>query len=191
MGAVNKLLKFNVSDFNSQAIDSIVNNLNDFVQCKELYLLIGKLNIRVLEDYMLSEIKFSAATRLSDFYSPNWGMQLALARMGNMESINYVVISIDSYADALTKFTLLIKDLSFTRQKEAVILLRKYLDNTNRLPSVIAGEEGAPCNTYAIIELAAMLKDFPAYSSEPGYTQSDIYKAKEWVDLQTDFTFKD
>lgn len=190
-GAVNKLMNFNISDFNSKAKALFTNNFKKFIQCKELYLLIGKLNIQEVKNYMLSKINFNPSIKLSDLNSTNWGMQLALARMGNIESIDYVVKSIDNYSDPIAKYTLLLKDLSYTRQKESVLLLRKYLDNTNRLPSVVFGDEGAPCNIYAIEELAVMLQSFPTKSSDLGYTQEEIETARKWIDNQTTFTFKE
>jgi hypothetical protein len=185
-----KLITFSESDFDKRSVHLLSKNLKKYTDSKELFLIIGLANVQELKKYMLSKVNYNPATTLSDFNSPNWGMQMALARMGNPESINYCVSNIDGYNEAIPKYTLLLKDLAYTRSRSAVALLRKYLDNTTRMPSVSAGVEGAPYCHYALDILIAMLEDFPVKSTGLGYSQADIDAARVWIDSHSDYKIK-
>lgn len=187
--AAKKLLTFSEKDFNDRADRYIIKNLDVFVQSKEIYTIIGLANIVDLKDEMLSTVKYYKASKLSDFNSSNWGMHMALARMGNTESINYCITGIDNYSDAVQKYTLLIKDLAYIKNKQAVLLLRKYLDYTTLLPSESVGVKGTPYNHYALDVLVSMLEDFPVKSEGKVYTDNDLQLARDWIDRRSDFTF--
>jgi hypothetical protein len=188
--AINKLLTFSSLDFDKKAINSLNKILKENNLTKDLILLIGVANIQEQKEYLLKKLKPFPLNSLSDFYTPDWAMHLALARMGNSECIKYCINGVESFTDEIPKITLLLKDVGYIRSEDAVEYLRKYLYNTNRLPSVKETTEGSQYCQYALDVLANILKDFPIESKGIGYTDEEIDVARNWMKSHSQYKIK-
>jgi hypothetical protein len=188
--AIKKLLTFSYIDFDKKAIDSLKKIIEDCKLNKDLILLIGVANIQEQKDYFLSNIKTNPINKLSEFYSPDWAMQLALARMGNVESIDYCIKNVENFNDTIKKITVLLDDIGYIRREPAVIYLKKYLYNTNRLPSVKETDKGTQYCQYALDVLANIIEDFPIKAQGIGYTDEEIEIAKKWLESNSQYKIK-
>ncbi len=113
--------------------------------------------------------------------SSDWPAQLALARMGDAPSIERVVKGIEGVND-LSVLTRWLPNLGYTRQPEAVDLLKKYLFSDALLRPTTPRGPGQPIAGYALYELAKMLYDFPVKVKESkGYSKREIAEARAWM----------
>lgn len=67
---------------------------------------------------------------------PAWAAALALARLGDRESLQRIRDRTLAEDDVVLRATQLFPDLAFTRQPGAFDLLRRYLDSFERLPTL-------------------------------------------------------
>jgi hypothetical protein len=188
--ALQKLITFSPLDFDQKSVQTLKKIITTEDLSKNLILLIGIANIRELNNFLLQKVNFNPITSTEGFNSTNWPMQLVLARMGNVESINYCVNSFDNCTDEITKITYLLKELSFTKSKSAVLCIKKYLFNTNTFPPLKAGRKGTPYCRYALDALANMLEEFPIKANEFGYTDEEIETARKWMNSHSQFKIK-
>ena len=117
-------------------------------------------------------------------------MHLALARMGNAESIGYCIKSVENSKNEINKITMLLYEIGYIHREAAVEYLRKYLNNTKRLPSVKETAEGLQYCQYALDVLANMLIDFPIKAQGIGYTNEEIEVARKWMDSHSQYKIK-
>jgi hypothetical protein len=119
--AYKRLFSFSCSDFNKTAIDSINSFIETNELTKNLILLIGVANVQKQKKNLQSAVNFNPLNSLSDFGTINWSKQLALARMGQEESIKYCIRNVENYKDSIVKVTLLFNDIGYIRREAAVL----------------------------------------------------------------------
>jgi hypothetical protein len=185
-----KLLGFSYLDFDKKAINSINQLFESEKLSRDLILLIGVANIQDQRNYLLSNVKSKPLNNLGDFYSNNWAMHLALARMGNAESARYCIKNVENHKDTITRITVLLSDISYIRSDTAVVYLKQYLYDNKRLPSVEGILLGSQYCQFAIDALANMIVDFPLKAQGMGYTDQEIETARKWMESQGKYNLK-
>lgn len=188
--AIKKLMTFSFLDFDKKSINSLNQTINSTNITSDLILLIGVANIQEQKDYLLKNVKTYPLNKLSDFHTTNWAMHLALARMGNTENINYCIKNVENFNDSIFRVKVLLSDLGFIRTEAAVVYIKKYLYNNNRMPSVEGILKGSQYCQYALDVLASIIEDFPIKAQGIGYSGEEIEVAKKWMDSHSQYKIK-
>lgn len=90
----------------------------------------------------------------------------------------------------LHRVTVLLQELEYVRQPEALHILKKYLDSDERLEAVKPTVPGMKCAQYAAIVLARSLEGFPVVKEDLNYTEDELNICREWMSAQTNWVFK-
>jgi len=188
--ALNILLACSASDFDNRSVDSLNKIIRSSDLTRDLILLIGVADIKEYKDLLLSKVKSSPLNQLSDFYSADWAMHLALARMGDTENIEYCIKTVNGFSDEISKIIFLLYDIAYIRREAAIEYLRGYLNNEKRLPSVKVTVEGTQYCQYALDAIAPVIEDFPVQARGIGYTDEEIETARKWLDTHSQYKIK-
>lgn len=119
----------------------------------------------------------------------SWASHLALARMGDANSLQYILARVKAEPDEVILVTLLLEDVAYTRQPQAVELIKQYLFSNDRLPPLHEGADGTLHAQYAAGLLAEILEGFPL-TTRFGYTLEEIETARQWMRANTNYTIK-
>lgn len=193
--ASKRLLYFNAEDFSVETKKRIVELLQIAPLKREHILLTGQAEVQEAED-ILKEIvieyrELEKNRSVGKWYGEkNWYASLALARLGDQESTDYVINKIEQERDDIARVGKLLRDLSYTRQEKAVLKLKEYLYSNRVLPGAVDVPTTA-YSQYALDQLTAILENIPIeHKGFPGYTYEEITQAREWMNEQTDFVIK-
>lgn len=168
------------SDKAKREIERLVNV--DRPDCATL-MLAGLANVVSVKNRLLDISKHQDVERVW-WGRPIWGAHLALARMGVSGEVQFCVKKVESEPDNVWQVTriVLLRDLAYTRQPEAVKVLKDYLFSELRLPRDKPNVPGARYAEYALDLLAQIVEDFPIESQGPGgYGDENIAKARKWM----------
>lgn len=113
--------------------------------------------------------------------SNTWGANLALLRLGQRNFVDKVIAATELELKPTVRVIDLLKDLSYTRDKDCIKLLYKYLKSSEKL-SNMNGKEGFPVNQYALEYLAESLENFPVKANDFYYTPNDYKVATEYLE---------
>jgi hypothetical protein len=122
------------------------------------------------------------------YASPAWAATLALARMGEKESTEYVIAQVRRERDLILRSTSLFDDLAYTRQPAAFNLLREYLNSQARMPQVKDNVPGQLEAVRAATQFALYAKGCPVQGD--AVVEADVPKIAKWASAQTSWTFR-
>jgi hypothetical protein len=178
--ALGNLQKVNKNEFDAGDIEKIQNLLTkdyktyypqpiEYAPCDDLVLLIGFLDIEK------SIPKLKSLILPNSNYQRKWEAHLALARLGQKESIDYCIEEINKSQFDFSK----LEEVSYIRQPEIIELFDKYLfsDYWMKMPE----KEGSETVNYIINLYCKSIKNFPLNLRYGGFTKDDIITARKWV----------
>lgn len=181
--ALNRLMRFERACFAPAAIDRIAAYLKEKqAGLRGIALLAGSLNVPLLRDELLAKLQ-TERLRGPD----RWVVHLALARMGNTESVTFLRMRADAVALCSNVVEHLYPDLLYTRRKELIDLMVEQLFTDERLCESANPDSEAMVNCgYRILEmLAPVIEGFPIGILPSGDLDVASYKealltAREW-----------
>lgn len=174
---------YNPSDFTS----SQLNFLSSKVISKDephlsIIKLAGWLKIGQLEDFVLQQLQNITNNK------SKWTYHLFLGRMGYPNSVQYCVETVRRIGMNDNVIYLLIPDLVYLHQKEAVdFILTKILDDEKLCASPNPDYEAPITCAYRLIELVApIIEGFPVKTGPSGDLEVDDYvnaleKVRQWI----------
>lgn len=188
--AAKRVLDFPADAFDDKAKAAIRKQLEQPTPRREMVLAAGVADLRDelprLEALLIDESAYERGPHSGKWYgTTGWAARLARARLGVQADVARVIELVEAERDAVTRVTLLLKDLGYTRQPAALAKVREYLDSDERLPTTKPTAPGTPYAQYAIDVLALHVDDFPVGKREPGlYSEAQITAAREWMRAQ-------
>jgi hypothetical protein len=111
-----------------------------------------------------------------------WYAHLALARMGDVESIDYCINVFDNLKDKDQKFIKFANDIAYIRQYKSCDLLLKYLFSDEKMDCEGAHYSCLPYVNYILPLLAGSIQGFPV-EKKYYYKDIDLQAARDWVKL--------
>lgn len=189
-GALIDLLHFSKADFPTKAGAAIEKLVRERDPHSEAFLLAAIVDVRSV----IKDLKTLAAVppgpANSPFINPSWSAHLALARLGEEDSLKHCIETIEAEKDWAQK-TRHFEDLVFTRQDAAVEALGRYLFSEERLPGLKRGDPGTRVALYALEVMAQSVDGFPIKSEGgPAHTEEQLTAARKWVKEQKQLKFK-
>lgn len=190
----NQLLKwlqdFQESDFNERSTAILENIKWPKGDSSSVIRLTGiaqlKSRLTELKELVRNE---SADAGTDMWYETNeWAALLALARMGDEESLHIVLDRVRKETDIVVRATVLLKDLAYTKQSTAFDTLKIYLNSEERLPATKETVPGVLEACYAAALFSKYLKDFPI--KETDFSEAQVLKARVWVNAQNKWQFR-
>ncbi len=122
-------------------------------------------------------------------FRPKWKFRELLATYGDEESIVYCLDRIDN-AEVAPKGGLLANCLPKIKDVRSVAMLKKYLHSDASM--TFSDQAPLPIRACAAKGLAALLSNFPvAVKTYYEYTPEEIVKCQKWMDLQTEWKFRE
>lgn len=189
--AVKLLLKFQNEFFIPNAKSSIVAEFKKgSTPDPELVRLVGVAGIESLKGDLKRIVKEDSISGPGKWYAKtSWAASLALARMGDKSAMDYVLQKVESEEDELLKVGVLLEDVAYIRQPEAVKYIETYLYSEGRFPPLIPGDEGGRYSQFAVYHLADILEHFPL-PARYGYNDQEIELAKKWMLSNSNYIIK-
>jgi len=117
-----------------------------------------------------------------------WAGLLALARMGDVQSLHIVINRVKKESDIVVRATILLKDMAYTKQPAAFDTLKIYLNSEDRLPSTKETVSGSLEACYAAALFSKYLENFPI--KETDFNENQVHQARAWVNAQKQWQFK-
>ncbi len=188
------LSTFSSGDFSSYAADSILALISSHAyHLERIILLSGFIHnsstISFLENLKISGDSLTAKQR--------WTVDLALARLGNRESIEYCLDKVRSTGVDDRTVTHLFPDLAYIRNKEAFdYMLNEILSDEEKCLSANPDNEKPVICAFRIMELVApYMRDFPVKLTSYGELAIDNYdealiKVKEWISRNKNYSLE-
>ena len=181
------LLSFEGDSLSSKALEELHRRLQEPTPSAAVIRLAGSAQLesevgRLQEVYENGPSDPSLMEGVRAYATPEWAAALALARFGQQAPTVYVVDRISREQNEVIRVTSLLADAAYTRQPDAIELIRKHLDGDERLPSIISGIPGTPYAQYALDTLAGAIPGFVVGRKKPGeYTDTEIEMARRWM----------
>lgn len=181
------LLDFNSEDF-TEATKAAINQLLDEKEPRQdIVRIAGVANMQEkmdkLEKLLIDESAYGTGLYTGKWYGTlGWAARLARARMGSKADISRAIKLVESEPDEVIRVTILLHDIAYIRQPEAIEVLQQYFESDKRLPQVKETAPGTSYHQYAVDLLTEIIRNFPLKKKCVGcYTQSDIELAREWM----------
>lgn len=114
--------------------------------------------------------------------SRQWSATLALARMGDIASMDRIVERVRSEPDIVARSSVFFQDLAYTRRQAAFDMLRDYLESTERLPQLKSTVQGELEARYAAALFAEFAVGCPVEGSD--VDEEDIPRIRDWAAAQ-------
>jgi hypothetical protein len=185
--AAKRVLDFPADAFTDKSKAALRTRLAEPAPRREIVLAAGLAGLRDelprLEALLIDESAYERGPHSGRWYGTSgWAARLARARLGVDADTARAIELVEAEPDVVTRVTLLLKDLGYTRQPAALTKVREYLDSDERLPSTKPTAPGTPYAQYAIDVLAQYVDDFPVGRREPGlYSENQITAARDWM----------
>jgi len=196
--AAQDLLQFERTDFTDSARSELVRLLQ---QPEPNPLVIRLVGLAGLD----SEVGRLAELRDGETMSPSmlqsaryyggvgWAATLARARLGSQADLDVAIERVRGEENSVLRVTDLLRQIAYTRQPDALELVREYLESSEQLPELKPGS-GTPYSQYALDILAGEIANFPVAQDGAGtYSDEDIAAARafmadrsNWVDALAD-----
>lgn len=180
------LSSFNSSDFNQEAQQKLVDLLDEQPpHYKRIIKLVGFLGVPAYEPQLREVLDNDSTLKASE----RWAVHLALARLGNQQSLNYCVNKVGSLVVNDDVVYELLPDLVYIRQPQAINYLVEVLNSDEKKCSSPDPDSDMKfvCG-YRVMEfLAPVIKDFPlktkASGDIDGYPYPEALKiARQWFE---------
>jgi len=144
-----------------------------------------------LKTLLMDEAAYIADPSRRDFpkwyYTLGWRARLARARMGVKEDIACCIELAEGEENATDRVLLILPQIGYIRQPEAIEYLRNYLESSERLPPI----DGMPGELYAsrvMHILAETLQGYPVKRNPArGYTDQEIAICRKWMADKTNW----
>lgn len=185
------LITFTADDFPAHAADSILALIASHCYHLEQVIRLSGFIHNESTPSFLSNIKQLDSTLT---VRQKWAVDLALARLGNSESIEYCMNKIKDAGVNDQTLTYLFPDLAYIRNKEGFdFMLQEINSGEKKCSSANPDNEKPVICAFRIMELVApYVEDFPVKLTSYGELDTDNYddtlnKAKEWISLRTNY----
>lgn len=169
------LTNFQINDFNESSRDSLKNILhNQTVYLDKIISLIGFIGIKDENDFLRHNIK----NGIYSSHKVSWAAHLALARMGDVEEIDFCIDRVKMQVINDDVVYELLPDLIYTRNKKVINYLIEILyDDTKNCYSTNPENPQKITCAYRIMEyLAPVIKNFPLEIDSSGDLVAEDYQ---------------
>ncbi len=179
--SLDNLQKVNKNEFDADDIEKIQNLLIkdyntyyphpiEYTPYDDLVLLVGFLDIEK------SIPKLKSLISPNSNYERKWEAHLALARLGQKESIDYCIEEVKKSKFGFNE----LEEISYIRQPEIIELFNKYLfsDYWMKIPE----KEGSETVNFILNLYCKSIKKFPLNFRYGGFTKEDIFISRKWVE---------
>ena len=186
--ALEGLLKFSKADYPKEAGTEIEKLVRVDDPLPEALLLAGVVEVASVKDDLkkLAEVPKGE----NPFLNPWWSANLALARLGDAESVKHCVQVIEAEKD-VSQQVRHFPDLTFIRHETALKVLTKHLMSEERMSSVREGTPGTKVALRALDLLTVSVEGFPIKRGRgPTYTEDQLAEARKWVKDQKELKLK-
>jgi hypothetical protein len=189
------LMGFTAKDFDDKARNTIRQALAKERVGVLTVQLCGVANIQEelprLKTLLIDEAAYIADPSRRDFpkwyYTLGWRARLARARMGVKEDIARCIELAEGEKNATDRVLLILPQIGYIRQPEAIEYLRKYLESSERLPP-IDGMLGELYASRVMHILAESLQGYPVKQNPArGYTDQEIELCRKWMADKTNW----
>lgn len=191
------LLSFTRDDFNESARQMLKDNLQSKNLNKFQVLFCGVADIQdvipELEYLLIDEMGHQQKVKKRDdgfdwFYTMGWAARLARARMGIRNDIDKSIQLIEENIDKNNRF-LLLHDLAYIRQVEAIESLKRYFLSDRQLPPTNPDMVGETWSHYMMPIMDDVLVNFPVKKTDNQkldrlYSEDEVETAKKWIKEQ-------
>jgi hypothetical protein len=190
------LLDFHSEDFTGATKTAINQLLDEKKLRQEIVRIAGVANMQGEMDrlgkLLIDESTFERGLYTGKWYGTvGWAARLARARMGNKADISHAIGIVESEPDDVTRVTILLHDIAYIRQPEAIEVLQQYLESDKLLPQIEETVPGVPYQQYAMDILTEIIFNFPVNNKCVGcYRKDEIKLAREWMRSQKEFKIK-
>lgn len=168
------LASFDKIDYTVSSKNNIIINFEKLKSSKEYLFICGAVEIKELKNN-LKKIALEFNRKKQNWYIENsWFASLALLRMNDTTNIDNIITAVELELNPVLRVTRLLKDISYSRNSDAIKLLQKYLESNEFLESSRGGLNGVGFNQYALEYLANNIRNFPIKPKGLGYTKEDI-----------------
>lgn len=180
----NRLVTFDVNDFTQPSINMVQSLVEKIELSPEFIRVFGILELHN-EAMWLESLLIDEKNHTGKWYGKiAWSARLARARMGILDDIKQAINLVDEEQDHVVRVTLLLDDLIYTRQSEAILYVAGYLDSELRLPRIKENVPGTPYAQYAMDILVRHLPDCPVKrngSYNFNYSKEEIRQISDWL----------
>ncbi len=177
------LKRFEKELFGEEEIKKIKNLLHKPSQDQlfNLILLCGYLDLKSQKKYLKQHYigSYQPVNYKSYYESNEWAAYLALARMGDRNSITYVIQHYRAEKDLFDKCKIISRHLDYVKRKESLEQLIEIFTGDLEVPPEYPEIKGTPCGQNFIYFLAKSIKNYP-YPIKRVYYPEDIEKARAW-----------
>jgi hypothetical protein len=184
------LQDFRKEDFNSNAV-VLLNGLpwnEDYAPA--IIRLIGIAEVQQALPRLRAQVAAQPLPRTppSGFQHGNtWAALLALARLGDDQALATVISRVREERDIVTRASVLLYDLGYTRRPAAFDLLKTYLNSDQRLPRIKDNVPGRLEASHAAAIFSKYVRGFPI--QETDFDEQQTLQARAWVNAQTSWQF--
>jgi hypothetical protein len=143
-----------------------------------------------LKGLLIDELEFKSHEKeyyRKWYHTLGWQARLARARMGVKEDIDKCIELAEAEDDLDARVTVLMHDIGYIRQPEAIKYIQKYLESNERILPTNPGALGEPVASYVIDILAECLRDFPVKSGGRRYKPEEIELCRKWMTEQKEW----
>jgi hypothetical protein len=179
--AKSRLIDFGERDFSVKTKKIMIAAFNKFSSYNDFILVCGIAQLKEL----IPDLKKMAAdfdrAQTAWYNTPAWYASLALARMGVNQKMDAIIAAVELELTGL-RVVKLLDFVAYTRQPDAIRLLQKYLESTEKLPGLKDPEKGTPFNQYALEFLARHMEGFPVKPRGVfRYTPEEVETARQFL----------
>lgn len=186
------LINYTSNDFPTHAADSIIALMASHCFHLERVIRLSGFIHNESTTSFLNHIKQLDSTLTAQ---QKWALDLALARLGNSESIEYCLNKIKGAEVNDQTFFYLFSDLAYIRTKAAFdYMLQEINSDEKKCSSANPDNEKPVICAFRIMELVApYIEDFPVKTTSYGELDTDNYddtlkKVKEWISLHDQYS---
>lgn len=171
--AANSLVAFQEHDFSKEAIHLLEEKYQRFQSVNNFILLCGIAQVKSVIPYLeKTAIQFDNR-QIKTYNEAGWFARLALARMKTTSTIDTLIAAVELYPEKAFRVSKLLKQIAYTRHRDALRLLLNYLKSTDIVSAGQGGFEFA-VNAYAMEFLATYIENFPVKAKYFTYFKDDI-----------------
>ena len=188
--ALSSLLIAKVQDFDAESrktIEQSVIGLPD--PHADAILVAGIVGGKVIED-RVALLRSRAGEERPWYATTAWASHLAMARMGDAESMAYCVDRVRGEKDVVIRVNRLFNDIAYTRNPAGVALLKEALFSEERLPPVKDNVPGTLIAQRALDLLAQVIEGFPVKSGADSYSPEQLAAARQWMQSNSDLKIR-
>lgn len=183
-----RLQYFQQNDFSPRARQLMITVFKRGIYERKFLLLCGVAQVKQLMPSLKKmAVKFDR-TKTDWQGTIAWYASLALLRMGGAANVDAMITAVELEIDDVYRVGTLLRFIAYTRHPDCIMLLRKYLESSGRLPAIrerlVPAEKeelGMPYNRYALHYLARYMDNFPVkYDDAISYSEGELETARAY-----------